>query len=243
MAATHGIKSAEKTDEFLKCPTHVTNSSTLSYNGFMLLGQLLKDKKIHRLVATLLLVIPFEVMSLFSFHLSRFIELPLFGIIIFLFGRDVVKSGIKSLFRLNFSDINLLMSVATFGAVYLGELEEATIIIILFALSNALEEFGITRSQNALEDLIEKTPKTALIKGQKEKVSIEQIMVGDVVVVKPGDYIPLDGVVIEGESLVDESTITGEPLPKNKFKDELVYAGTLSSQGYLEIKVTKSSKD
>jgi Cd2+/Zn2+-exporting ATPase len=209
----------------------------------MLIYELFKNVKFKRLIITLLLVIPFEFLSLFSIHLPKFIEFPLFGAIIFFFGRDVIISGVKSLFRLNFSDINLLMTVATFGAVYLGELEEAVIIIILFAVSEALEEFGITRSQNALEELVEKTPKTALIKGQKDKISIEKIVLGDVLVVKPGDFIPLDGVVIEGESLVDESTITGEPLPKNKYKGELVYAGTLNSQGYLEIKVTKTSTD
>ncbi len=209
----------------------------------MLISELLKDPKFKRLFITLLLVIPFEFLSLFNIHLSRFIELPLFGAIIFFFGRDVIINGIKSLFRLNFSNINLLMTIAAFGALYLGELEEAVIIIILFAVSEALEEFGITKSQNALEELVAKTPKVALRKGEKEKTPIEQILVGDVVVVKPGDYIPLDGVVVAGESLVDESSITGEPLPKNKYKDELVFAGTLNSQGYLEIKVTKTSKD
>lgn len=209
----------------------------------MLISELLKDTKFKRLAITLLLVIPFEFLSLFSVHLPRFIEIPLFGAIIFFFGREVIINGIKSLFRLNFSNINLLMTVATFGALYLGELEEAVIIIILFAVSEALEEFGITRSQNALEELVQKTPKVALIKGQQEKTPIEQISIGDIVVVKPGDYIPLDGVVVEGESLVDESSITGEPLPKNKYKNELVFAGTLNSQGYLEIKVTKIAKD
>lgn len=209
----------------------------------MLISELFKNTKFKRLALTLLLVIPFEFLSLFSVHLPHFVELPLFGAIIFFFGRDVIINGIKSLFHLNFSNINLLMTVATFGALYLGELEEAVIIIILFAVSEALEEFGITRSQNALKELVQQTPKVAQIKGKQEKTPIEQINIGDVVVVKPGDYIPLDGVVVEGESLVDESSITGEPLPKNKYKGENVFAGTLNSQGYLEIKVTKIAKD
>lgn len=209
----------------------------------MLIAEIFKDTKFKRLVLTLLLVIPLEVLSFFSIHLPAFIEYPLFAGIIFFFGRNVILGGLKSLIHLNFSNINLLMTVATFGAVYLGELEEAVIIIVLFAVSEALEEFGITRSQNALEELVEKAPKTAMIKDQKEKTPIEKIIVGDIIIIKPGDYIPLDGVVIDGESLVDESSITGEPLPRNKYKDELVFAGTLNSQGYLEIKVTKLSKD
>lgn len=209
----------------------------------MLISEILKETKFKRLTATLLLIIPLEILSLFSIHLPKFVEYPLFTAIIFFFGRDVIIGGLQSLSRLRFSNINLLMTVATFGAVYLGELEEAVIIIVLFAVSEALEEFGITRSQNALEELVEKAPKTALLKGQETKIPIEKITLDDIVVVKPGDYIPLDGVVVKGESLVDESSITGEPLPKNKYAGELVFAGTLNNQGYLEIKVTKLSKD
>ena len=116
----------------------------------MLVYELLKDTKFKRLALTLILVIPFEVLSLFSLHLPKFIELPVFGAIIFFFGRDVIINGVKSLFTLRFSNINLLMTIATFGALYLGEFEEAVIIIVLFALSEALEEFGISKSQNAL---------------------------------------------------------------------------------------------
>lgn len=209
----------------------------------MLISEILKETKFKRLAATLFLIIPLEILSLFSIHLPAFIEYPLFAGIIYFFGKDVIVGGLQSLVRFKFSNINLLMTVATFGAVYLGELEEAVIIIVLFAVSEALEEFGVTRSQNALEELVEKAPKAALLKGQDEKTPIEKISIDDVVIVKPGDYIPLDGVVIKGESLVDESSITGEPLPKNKYKGELVFAGTLNNQGYLEIKVTKTSKD
>ena len=209
----------------------------------MLVYELLKDTKFKRLALTLLLVIPFEVLSLFSIHLPQFIEILLFGAIIFFFGRNVIINGFKSLVTLRFSNINLLMTIATFGALYLGELEEAVIIIVLFALSEALEEFGISKSKNALEELVQKTPKATFIKGHNAKTPIEDISIGEIIVVKPGDYIPLDGLVVEGNSLVDESTITGEPLPKSKFPNELVYAGTLNTQGYLEIKVTKTSKD
>lgn len=215
----------------------------MQYNKTMLISEILKEAKFKRLALTLLLIIPLELLSLFSIHLPTIIEYSLFAVVIFFFGRDVIIGGLQSLARLKFSNINLLMTVATFGAVYLGELEEAVIIIVLFAVSEALEEFGITKSQNALEELVEKTPKTALLKGQETKTAIEQVALNDIVVVKPGDYIPLDGVVVKGESLVDESTITGEPLPKNKYTGELVFAGTLNSQGYLEIKVTKLSKD
>lgn len=209
----------------------------------MLITELLKQPKIRQLTVALSIVFPLEILSFFSIHLPAVIEYPLFLGIIYLFGKDVFIGGIRSLIKLRFSNINLLMTVATIGAFYLGELEEAVIIILLFAVSEALEEFGIDTSQRALEELVEKTPKSAQVLGESSRRSVEDIGLDEVVVVKPGDYIPLDGLVIKGESLVDESSITGEPLPKTKFVGELVFAGTLNSQGYLEIKVTKISQD
>ncbi|MBU1428869.1 cation-translocating P-type ATPase, partial [bacterium] len=205
--------------------------------------ELLKNNKFRWLIATLLVVTPFEVLSFFSIHFPLWVELPLFFAGIIVFGKKVFISGIRSLLKLDFSNINFLMTIATFGAVYLQQFEEAVIIVVLFALGDTLEEFGIERSQTALKELIEKTPKSAQIKGSEEKVPIEKIEIGEVIIIKPGDQIPLDGEVIEGSSLVDEAAITGEPLPRNKYIGDFVYAGTVNSQGYLEVKVTKKSKD
>ncbi|MEW6003176.1 MAG: cation-translocating P-type ATPase [Nitrospirota bacterium] len=152
-------------------------------------------------------------------------------------------SGSRSLLKLDFSNINLLMTIAIFGALYLYQFEEAVIIIVLFALGDTLEEFGIERSQSALKNLIEKTPKSAQVKGKEERVPIENIDIAEVVIIKPGDQIPLDGEIISGGSLVDESAITGEPLPVSKYVGNSVYAGTVNTQGYLEVKVTKRAKD
>lgn len=205
--------------------------------------ELLKNNKFRSLLATLLVVTPFEVLSFFSIHFPLWIELPLFIVIIIVFGKKVFISGIRSLFKLDFSNINLLMMIATFGALYLQQFEEAVIIIVLFALGDTLEEFGIKRSQTALKNLIKKTPKSAQIKGSKEKVPVENIKIGEVIIIKPGDQIPLDGEVIKGSSLVDEAAITGEPLPRNKHTGDFVYAGTANGQGYMEAKVTKKAKD
>ena len=205
--------------------------------------ELLKNDKFRWLIATLLIVIPLEVLSFFSIHFPLWIELPLFFIVISIFGRSVFVSGVRSLIKLNFSNINLLMTIATFGAIYLRQFEEAAIIIVLFALADTLEEFGIEKSQTALKELVETAPKSAQIKGKEEKVQIENIGIGEIIVIKPGDQIPLDGEVISGSSLVDEAAITGEPLPRNTYIGDIVFAGTINGQGYLEIKVSKKAKD
>jgi len=205
--------------------------------------ELLKNVKFRWLLVGLVIIIPFLVLSYFSIHASLWIELLIFIAIIVIFGRKVFLSAFHSLIKLKLSNINLLMTIAVIGAIYLRQFEEAAIIIVLFALSDNLEEFGIARSQTALKKLIDSTPRTALVKGKENEVPIEDIEIGEIVIIKPGDTIPMDGIVISGNSIVDESTITGEPLPRNKYLNDAVYAGTLNGSGYLEVKVTKKSKD
>ena len=205
--------------------------------------ELIKNKKIRWLLAALIIIIPFLVLSYFSIHASLWIELPIFLIIIVIFGRKVFLSAFRSLIKLRFSNINLLMTIAVIGAIYLRQFEEAAIIIVLFALGDNLEEFGIQRSQTALKKLIDSTPKTATVKGKEKEVPIEDIEIGQTIIIKPGNVISMDGIIIFGESIVDESTITGEPLPRNKYLNDAVYAGTINGNGYLEVKVTKNAKD
>ncbi|MCL6087095.1 MAG: cation-translocating P-type ATPase [Actinobacteria bacterium] len=205
--------------------------------------ELIKNIKFRWLLAALIIIIPFLVLSYFSIHASLWVELPIFIAIIIIFGRKVFLSAFRSLIKFKLSNINLLMTIAVIGAIYLRQLEEAAIIIVLFALGDNLEEFGIARSQTALKKLIDSTPKTASVKGSEKEIPVEDIEIGEIIIIKPGDIIPMDGTVIFGNSLVDESTITGEPLPRNKYLNDTVYAGTLNGSGYLEVKVTKKAKD
>ncbi len=205
--------------------------------------ELFKNVKFRWQLAALAVITPFLVLSYFSIHAISWIELPIFGAIIIFFGREVFLSAFRSLIRLKFSNINLLMTIAVIGAIYLRQFEEAAIVIVLFAIGDNLEEFGIQRSQTALKKLIAGAPKTAFVKGRGEQISIEDIEIGETVIIKPGDIIPMDGKVIFGDSLVDESTITGEPLPKNKYLNDTVFAGTINGNGYLEVEVTRKGKD
>ncbi len=205
--------------------------------------ELYSNTKFRWLMAALLVVAPFSALSFFSIHFSLWFELPFFLTIIVIFGRKVFISGVKSLLKFNFSNINLLMTIATIGALYLKQFEEAVIIIVLFALGDTLEGFGIRRSKAALKALIDKAPKSAQIKGKEEKVPIEDITLDEIIIVKPGDHIPMDGEVIAGGSLVDEASITGEPIPKDKHVGDTVYAGTVNGTGYMEVRVTKLAKD
>lgn len=204
--------------------------------------ELLFTKKFRYLAAAFLAILPFEYLSITGIHLPYVVEVSAFLLILVIFGREIVVKGVRSLFALRFSNINLLMVVAIAGAFYLGELEEAAIIVILFSLGEFLEDFGIETSKSSLQSLVEKTPKTAELKSGGTK-PIEEISVGTAIIVRNGGVVPLDCTIASGASLVDESAITGEPLPKTKVEGDLVFAGSVVREGYLELTVTKSAKD
>jgi Cd2+/Zn2+-exporting ATPase len=157
-------------------------------------------------------------------------------------GIFVFRSALNGLFKQRFLNINFLVSIASIGALYIGQYAEAAAVIFFFMLAEFFEDFGVERSRRALETLIKKSPKTAILANGK-KVQVEMVKIGDVVIVRPGDMIPLDGKVIKGLSSVDEATITGESVPADKRINDSVFAGTLNLNGYLEIEVIKESKD
>lgn len=204
-----------------------------------------QDAKFRWLLLSVALVGVFEFLSLAGWHLPAAVGAPFFAAIILAVGWHTILNGLKALAKLNFKSINLLMVIAVAGAFYLGQYEEAAVVIVLFALGERLEQFGIQTSKSALQALVDQTPKTATVKveGGSKSAPLAEIVVGDVLIIKPSDMIALDAEVTSGSSSVDESTITGEPLPKDKHAGNQVFAGTLNLQGYLEARVTKLSTD
>ncbi len=207
---------------------------------------LLSDAKFRWLVFSIVVVGVFEFLSLAGWHLPPSIAIPFFGAVIIAIGHRTLLGGFRALAKLNVRSINLLLLIATAGAFYLGEYEESAVVIVLFTLGERLEQFGIQTSRSALQALVDRTPKTASVKdtaGGTKELEVSKIAVGDVLVIKPSDMIALDAEVVSGSSSVDESTITGEPLPKDKHVGKTVFAGTLNLQGYLEARVTKLASD
>ena len=204
---------------------------------------LTQDSKFKWLVFSLVLVGVFEFLSLSGWNLPRMVAFPFFLAIILFIGHQTLKEGFQALFQFNFKSINFLMTIAVFGAFYLEKYEEAAIVIVLYNLAEKLEDFGIQKSKISLSNLTEKMPKTALIKGREFPVPVNEVKLDDILIIKPGDMIPLDGEVLTGFTAVDESAITGEPIPKDKTTGDTVFAGTLNKQGYIEVKVTKLAKN
>ena len=204
---------------------------------------MLKDRKFLFLLFAVAVVVALEVLSLLGYHLPMPWAPILFGGFILAVGWQVLWKGMQALFKLRFSSINLLMVIAVVGAFYLGEYPEAAVVITLYVLGEKLEDIGIERSKSALDKLVSSMPKTVLMKGATQPVPIDKVPVGSVVIVKPGEMIPLDGVVVDGQSAVDEATITGEPLPKDKRANDKVFGGTLNKQGVLEVRTTHTNSD
>lgn len=138
-------------------------------------------------------------------------------------------------------DIDFLMIAAALGAAAIGEWEEGALLLFLFTLSGALEEFAMERTRKAIESLANLRPDTARIRrdGQERTVPVDDLALGDVVLVRPGERLPVDGTVVKGNSSIDQSPITGESIPVRKEIDDLVFAGTINGSGALEIAVQK----
>ncbi|MFG3613346.1 heavy metal translocating P-type ATPase [Rummeliibacillus stabekisii] len=159
-------------------------------------------------------------------------------------GFNLFKIGFKNLTRFDF-DMKTLMTVAVIGAAFIGEWAEASIVVILFAISEALERYSMDKARQSIRSLMDIAPKEALIRrnGQEIMVNVDDIEIGDIMIVKPGQKIAMDGIVVSGLSAVNQAAITGESVPVSKAVNDEVFAGTLNEEGLLEVKITKYVED
>ncbi|MCC5905742.1 MAG: heavy metal translocating P-type ATPase [Balneolaceae bacterium] len=164
------------------------------------------------------------------------------------YGTGGYHGFIETLYHLRNLEFNIdfLMISAAIGAAILGQWVEGAILLFLFSLSGSLESYALGKSRTAIHSLLKLRPSKGLLKhpdGREEFVPIEQLEVGQVVIVKPGEHIPIDGKVISGQTTVDQATITGESVPVSKEPGDSVFAATLNENGAIEIEVTKPAKD
>ena len=142
-------------------------------------------------------------------------------------------------------DMNVLMTMAAFGAVAIGEYAEAAWVLVLFAVGTTLESFALERSRRSVEALMELAPAEAvvLVDGQERTLPVEDVARDALVLIRPGERVPLDGIVAGGASSVDESALTGESVPVDKEPGDAVFAGTLNAHGVLRVRVTSVAAD
>ena len=159
-------------------------------------------------------------------------------------GYSIFKVGLKNLMKLQF-DMKTLMTIAIIGAAIIGEWSEGAVVVILFAISEALEHYSMEKARKSISSLMDIAPKTALVRrnGEEIEVSVDDIVLNDIMLVKPGMKIAMDGKVVQGHSNVNQASITGESIPVEKSLGDEVYAGTLNVEGMLEVQVTKLVDD
>ncbi|OZM58040.1 heavy metal translocating P-type ATPase [Lottiidibacillus patelloidae] len=195
-----------------------------------------------------LLLIISTALFILTMFLSKYIpswaEIALYIVSITISGYSTFIRGAKNLIKLKFN-IDTLMTVALIGAIAIGEWKEATVVAILFGLNEFLEGLGMEKARRSMEKLLQVAPKEAVLidNGQEKIVPIKELKKGDIVLVKAGEKIPSDGVVLEGKSSVNEAAITGESLPVEKEIGENVFGGSINNEGVLKVKITKAFVD
>lgn len=184
--------------------------------------------------------------SVISFQSSESnpIAIMMFALSIIIGGYAMFWSGLQNLVRLYF-DMKTLMTIAIIGAAIIGEWREGAVVVFLFAVSEALETYSMTKARQSIRQLMDIAPPRAMIRRNQQAMELdtEDIEIGDILLVKPGQKIAMDGEVIFGSSSVNQAAITGESMPVMKQLNDDVYAGTLNEEGMLEVRVTKRVED
>ncbi len=156
-------------------------------------------------------------------------------------GGEIILKAIKNIFKGELFDEHFLMAVATIGAISIGEYPEAVAVMLFYQVGELFQDYAVDKSKKSITELMNIRPDYANVKRNENitKVNPEEVKIGEIIVVKPGEKIPLDGIVLEGKSMIDTSSLTGESLPRNVEKNDEILSGCINQNGTLSIKVTK----
>ena len=170
------------------------------------------------------------------------IQIVLYVLSYLIVGFEVVKKAVVNIFHGEFFDENFLMSVATIGAFAIKEFPEAVAVMLFYQIGEYFQSYAVKKSRKSIASLMDIRPDYANLKvnGNIEKKSPEEVKIGDVIVVKPGEKVPLDGIVIEGTSMLDTSALTGESVPREVKVNDTILSGCINLNGVLDIKVEKA---
>jgi len=204
---------------------------------------LIKNRAFIRTIFSGLLLVSGAILNLF-FPGTGLIATYLFASSIILGGFHLFRQGLINLSRLRF-DMKTLMTVAIIGAAAIGEWGEGALVVFLFAISQALETHSMERARNSIRSLMELSPTkaTRVRDNQEEVILAEEVRAGDLIRVKAGEKIPVDGKILRGTSGIDQSTITGESIPVNKTPGDDVFSGTINGEGLIDIRAEKEARD
>ena len=174
-------------------------------------------------------------------ELNRYINLALFMALYLFIGGDVAWKAIKGLFRGHVMDENLLMFIASAGAFVVGEYPEAVAVMLFYQVGELFQGYAVRKSRASIASLMDIRPDTATVlrEGKEIVVSPEEVKTGEIIIVRPGERIPLDGTVIEGVSTLNMTALTGESLPKDVCAGDSAVSGALNLSGLIKIRCEK----
>lgn len=177
--------------------------------------------------------------------IPSFVYLLCFGISYLIVGFDIIKEAIEGIIHGNFFNENFLMGIASVGAFAVGEYVEGCAVVFLFTIGEFLQSLAVQRSRKSIKDMLELKPQavTVVCGGEEKVVSPEEVSVGDIMIVKPGEKLDLDGKIVEGNAEVDMKALTGESIPASKGVGDTVLAGSVILDGAVKVEATKEYKD
>lgn len=194
-------------------------------------------KKLIKIIVALILYI-FSMIVKFD---NVWINNIIFIIGYIIVGFDILKKATRNIFRGKIFDENFLMAVATIGAFGIGEFPEAVAVMLFYQIGELFQSYAVNKSRKSISSLMDIRPDYANIyKDEKiEKVDPDEVKIGEIIVVKPGEKVPLDGIIIEGKTTLDTKALTGESIPVNKISGDEILSGCINLSGVIKIKVTK----
>ena len=182
----------------------------------------------------------FMLAIIFNFN-NDWINKGLYIISYLIVGFEIIKKAIRNIFRGKVFDENFLMTVATIGAFGIGEFPEAVAVMLFYQVGELFQSYAVDKSRKSISSLMDIRPDYANIErdGKVERVDPDEVNVGDIIIIKPGEKVPLDGIIMEGKTSLDTKALTGESLPKDVEEGEEVLSGCINLNGVLRVQVTK----
>ena len=204
-----------------------------------------KQKKVLiRIIIASVLIILLKLVFHFV-NVNKYVELIAFLVPYFIIGYDILKKAVYGIFNRQVFDENFLMAIATVGAIALGEYVEGTAVMLFYQIGELFQSYAVGKSRKNITALMDIRPDYAniVVDGKLEQVDPDDVEVGSVIVVKPGEKIPIDGIVVEGSSTLNTSALTGESVPRSAKEGEEVISGCVNLTGLLKIKTDKEFGD
>ena len=205
----------------------------------------MNKKLILRIILTIFLALIGFLFKISNITSGEIFSSVFYVVAYLIIGYDILKKAIRNIFHGEIFDENFLMVVATIGALIIGEFPEAILVMLLYQIGENFQNIAVGKSRNAIKELMEIKPEFANVRRENGivEVSPEEVNIGEIIVIKPGEKVPLDGKVVRGTSMLDTKTITGESLPREINKDDVIYSGSINLSSVIEVEVAKRFED